>query len=79
MAKAVEASPRDRRAFLRRLGQGAAVMLLGLAGAAGLAGRAVAQEPKVLCMSRAEYERLVAEGKLPQAGCKCCPDDRCCC
>jgi hypothetical protein len=73
---AVEAP--DRRAFLRLLGQGAAVALLGLAGVAGIAGKAAGQEPKVLCMSREEYERLVAEGKLPQAECRyCCPHDCC--
>lgn len=77
---AAETSQRayDRRAFLRRLGKGAAVALLGLAGTAGVAGRAAAQEPKVLCMSREEYERLLSEGKLPQAECKCCCPDGCC-
>lgn len=77
---AAEASKKayDRRAFLRRLGQGAAVALLGLAGTARVVGKATAQEPKVLCMSREEYERLVAEGKLSQAECKCCCPDNCC-
>ena len=63
----------DRRAFLRRLGQGAAVMLLGLAGTTGAVSMASAKEPKVRCMSlsREEYEKLLSEGKLPQTKCKC--------
>jgi hypothetical protein len=67
----------DRRAFLRRLGQGTAAVLLGLVGAAGagVAQGKAAQEPKVLCLSREEYGRLLAEGKLSQAQCcsECCP------
>jgi len=66
----------DRRAFLRRIGQGMAALLLGLVGAAGagVAQGKAAQEPKVLCLSREEYERLRAEGKLSQADCcsECC-------
>ncbi len=78
MAAEASCEAYDRRAFLRRLGQGVTVMLLGLAGMAGVARSRSAQEPEVLCMSRAEYERLVAEGRLPQAGCKCCCPDGCC-
>jgi len=64
----------DRRAFLRRVGQGTAAVLLGLLGAAGVA-KGATQKPKVLCLSREEYERLLAEGKLTQADCcpGCCP------
>jgi len=67
-------SREDRRAFLRRVGQGTAALLLGLVGAARAA-QGATQEPKVLCLSREEYERLLAEGQLPQARCcpECCP------
>ena len=52
----------DRRGFLRRLGRGAVVMLLGLVGTAGAAGKAAAQQPAIK-----------SEGCC-QA---CCPDDCC--
>lgn len=68
----------DRRSFLYRLWQGAAVAAVAMLGLGGKAVEGKAQESEVLCISQEKYKRLVAEGKLPpESKCKCCPPGCC--